>query len=238
MKILYADINEFETEYLKGLVSKERLERSLKYRQEEDVKRSLLAEALLNYGIKDMYPDVAVPVIPEIDEYKKPHVYTKTGEINYSISHSGDYVVCVISDKPAGIDIEKIGENNTRVAKRFYTDMENQYVTGAASFYNIWTLKESFMKIMGLGMKLPMDAFTVTDLNTASGECRYAQTNHELDSVLMKRLEATGNIYGKIIEFPDAKYALSLCGYLPMGDISIRKINEAFLNKILDNYQG
>ena len=26
-------------------------------------------------------------------------------------------------------------------------------------FYRLWTLKESFMKVTGLGMKLPLDSF-------------------------------------------------------------------------------
>ena len=190
-------------EYLTGNVSRERLERSLKYRFEADRKRSMLAHVLLGRAVSEKYPDMEIPVCPVTDEYGKPHLYMenegcpdKGKEIFFSLSHSGDHAVCVISDVPIGVDIEVIGEEKDKIAERFFADIERQYVCDDESFFRIWTLKESLMKVVGLGMHLPMDSFSVTDFNKETGTCRYilcpgdsSRSSSTLSPEIMNRLK-------------------------------------------------
>lgn len=95
-------------------------------------------------------------------------------EVYFSVSHSGDYAVCALDDHPVGIDIEVIGKESRNIAERFFARDELEYITDTGSFYHIWTLKESFMKVVGLGMRLPMDAFSVTCYDTVSGCCGFS----------------------------------------------------------------
>ncbi|MCR5603129.1 MAG: 4'-phosphopantetheinyl transferase superfamily protein [Lachnospiraceae bacterium] len=95
-------------------------------------------------------------------------------EVYFSVSHSGDYAVCALDDHPVGIDVEVIGKESRNIAERFFARDELEYITDTGSFYHIWTLKESFMKVVGLGMRLPMDSFSVTDYDSVSGCCGFS----------------------------------------------------------------
>lgn len=173
MKIYIGNINEYSVDQLIPLVSGERVLTSMKYRFEADRKRSLLAHALLNRAICEAYPDITTPVDPVVDRYGKPHIYTGSSEVYFSLSHSGDHAVCAINDSPVGIDIEFIGDEKDQIARRFFSRSDLEYINDAESFYRIWTLKESFMKVTGLGMRLPMDRFSVADMNPDKGTCRF-----------------------------------------------------------------
>lgn len=205
------NINEYTVQFLSGLVSKERLDRSMKYRFEADRKRSLLAYALLGYAIAGNYPDISLPVLPVTDEFGKPHLYFNTNnasdkdaEIHFSISHSGDHAVCVLNEVPVGIDIETIGKPADGIARRFFAHDELDYIRDTESFYRIWTLKESFLKVVGLGMHLPLDSFCITDYDEHSGICGF-------------RLNRYGRSSSHITAEPDAAMHKNLLPFISSG---------------------
>ena len=94
-------------------------------------------------------------------EHHKPEV----SGLQFNLSHSYDYVVCAVGDKPVGCDIEKIGPARMHVAKRFFHAQELQYLntfTGREQdeeFFRLWTIKESYIKMTGEGMYLPLNKF-------------------------------------------------------------------------------
>ena len=83
------------------------------------------------------------------NEYGKP--YFKNDEIFFSISHSYDYVVCVISDKEVGVDIQKI-TYRPRIIKRICSSEEQNRINSPEDFTEMWTKKESYAKFLGLGI--------------------------------------------------------------------------------------
>lgn len=86
-----------------------------------------------------------------------------------SISHSGDHVaVCRNDDVPVGIDIEKMTERDfSKIANRFFRGKElelfNETPT-AEVFYEIWTKKEAYSKILGTGVGEVVKGFDVFSL--------------------------------------------------------------------------
>lgn len=87
----------------------------------------------------------------------------------YNFSHSGDYVLCTVADTAgAGCDIEEIKSLRMSVAKRFFCESEYRWIESQRSeekqcqeFYRFWVLKESFMKAVRMGMKLPMNTYEI-----------------------------------------------------------------------------
>lgn len=78
-------------------------------------------------------------------------------DIHFSLSHSGNLAVCAISDKPVGIDVEKIRDVNMGVAQKCFTDREQYYVFSdkrkmQKRFFEIWTKKEAYAKRLGMGV--------------------------------------------------------------------------------------
>ncbi len=97
----------------------------------------------------------------------KPH-FEAHPELHYNLSHSGDWVVAAFSDRPVGIDIERIKEINLTIAERFFAPEELDSLTGLPDeqrkicFFNLWTLKESYLKALGTGLTRPLNSFTVS----------------------------------------------------------------------------
>ena len=170
----FLNINELNIEDISGRVSKERLNRAEKFKNEIDKKRSIAVEYLLNEMLDELY-DGITPVELLYDKNGKPHIYEDASEgglegtdlVQFSLSHSGDYVACIISDVPCGIDIERHSERRDyeKIAKRICTDRELVNITNREDFYQLWTLKESVMKAVGLGLALDMRKIEIERVN-------------------------------------------------------------------------
>ena len=142
---------------MEGL-SQERKEKILKYRQLKDRKQSLGAGLLL------------LKVLGEHNRTLDEIYYIENGKpaldgVCFNLSHSEDLVVCAVSEKPVGIDIEKIRNVKENLADRYFTDSEKAYLLqfeGTArneEFIRLWTMKESYMKYTGEGMRLALNRF-------------------------------------------------------------------------------
>lgn len=77
-------------------------------------------------------------------------------DVFVSASHSGDVFVCLITDVPAGVDIQKERTARFRqISSRYFTEEERAYVEqrGADGFFLLWTRKEAYSKYVGTGLE-------------------------------------------------------------------------------------
>lgn len=91
-------------------------------------------------------------------EHEKPY-FKNIPHIFFSASHSGYFSVCAFSNFEVGCDIEIIDKENIHLAKRIFTEQEQNKVfetdnieTQSKTFFRIWTLRESFLKLTGKGL--------------------------------------------------------------------------------------
>ena len=97
----------------------------------------------------------------------KPYLSQISGSpIHFSLSHSGNYAVLAVSDRPLGVDIEMIKPYRPKVAQRVFSreelffldngtsdsgyDRENSDID--ARFFFLWTRLEAALKINGEGI--------------------------------------------------------------------------------------
>lgn len=165
MKLYIADMRNISLEQLKSMVSGKRLEKSLAFRFEMDQRRSLCAEALLNYALSVNCPEIPRPVKLWEDEWHKPHLFLPEGMegTEFNLSHSGNYAVCLLSGRPAGVDIEQKKEmpQYKMLARRYFTEMEAGRIKDSECFLRYWTLKESYVKAIGKGLSFPLNEVEV-----------------------------------------------------------------------------
>lgn len=89
--------------------------------------------------------------------------------ICFNLSHSGDYVICAVSERAVGCDIEQIKEAPKLVAERAFLVEENAYLKSFSGnaynreFFRIWTKKESFLKMKGIGIRVPLRTLEMTE---------------------------------------------------------------------------
>lgn len=101
---------------------------------------------------------------------KSPLSLTQNGKpfccgTHFNVSHSGRYVIGIASDKETGCDIEYMDKAPLEVAEKFFyrseLDLINHSSDKSHAFWQLWTLKESYMKMTGEGMSLALDRFEV-----------------------------------------------------------------------------
>ncbi len=166
----YIDVTQFDDETLfqekLNLLSPYRQQKIALLKHEKDKYRSLgagiaLNHALETYGLKEKSIEY------EFGEWGKPSLKYQPG-IHFSLSHSGDYAICSIGDKPMGNDIELIRPGRLKVADRFFAKEELDWMYAVQAeeeitqrMFRIWTMKESFLKATGKGISLPLGDFAV-----------------------------------------------------------------------------
>lgn len=127
----------------------------------------LLREALADYG----YPVGDTPLSIRYDEHGKPELSAQADDPDncktapyFSLSHSGDIVVCAVDDEPIGADVQVVKAVTVRLPKKVLADNElEEYLRiketkqdqEAALYFTIrWTEKESIAKLIGKGIGL------------------------------------------------------------------------------------
>lgn len=136
-------------------MSQDKKERVLRMAHDDDKKRTVAGEALARRAISEWCNVPEESICFKKHQNGKPFVCGLNAEFN--ISHSGDMVVCAVSDKPVGIDIERIRQVNLNLAKRICTEEELNYIFSSESeqsmrFFKIWTTKEAYAKYTGEGI--------------------------------------------------------------------------------------
>lgn len=106
-------------------------------------------------------------------------------QIRYNLSHSDGIAACMVSDLECGIDCERIREYRPNVMKRVFSEAEQLMVENAceseknALFFRLWTLKEAYVKALGIGISFPMNtvSFSFSDerIITDTPNCRFRQ---------------------------------------------------------------
>ena len=113
--------------------------------------------------------------------------YLPGGELELNLSHSFDRALIGVSASPLGIDIERLRpiEEALTLAERFFSPEEADAVRALTpellypGFFEIWTMKEAYVKATGEGLSRPLDSFTVSlgagrlDLTPAAEDARH-----------------------------------------------------------------
>lgn len=168
MTTLYAmDLRRREDGSWRDLMStlpSDRRQRALLCRFDPDKMRIVCAGYLLQTALEQ----AGIPVeeqIFETNQWGKPYLkYHRS--VHFSISHSGIWAVCAVSDHNVGVDVE-LPRCTLAVAKRHFCPSEveglNQLdrLQQADALNRLWTAKESFLKMLGKGLTLPLDSFSV-----------------------------------------------------------------------------
>ncbi len=145
-------------------VSEEKQERIKKFRRIEDAQRSLISDVLVRRIITNKLRLKNEDIVFEYNEYGKPALKQQQG-CSFNTSHAGDWIVCAVHELPVGIDVEHIQPIEFDIAKRFFSHEEYQELMQKEEsqrlsyFYELWTLKEAYIKAVGKGLSIPLDSF-------------------------------------------------------------------------------
>lgn len=96
--------------------------------------------------------------------YGKPYL---RGGPYFSLSHSGHYAALAVSAVPVGVDVEQRRDDDdcAALAAAAFHPSEREYYArhpSAQTFFDIWTLKESYLKLRGTGLSVEPASFALT----------------------------------------------------------------------------
>ena len=97
----------------------------------------------------------------------KPMLDPLMGGLHFNLSHTRGFVACAVTRAaPVGIDVERLNRDVdlSRLAARFFSSAEIEDLGKSADarghFFELWTLKEAFLKSTGDGMSRPLNSMS------------------------------------------------------------------------------
>lgn len=134
-----------------------------KYKRWQDSHASLYGKLLLKQGLIKMGFDCQLNEM-KLKEYGKP--YFENSPFDFNISHSHNYILCVISGEEKnnlGVDIEKIKPIDFGDFQNIWALNEEKNIVSPETFYDYWTRKEAIVKAVGMGMYYPLNKIDVSE---------------------------------------------------------------------------
>jgi 4'-phosphopantetheinyl transferase len=138
-------------------------------RLQSQAKRDLF---LVAHGLLRQSLSIHCRVAPEAVRFRvgphgRPEI-TPLSDLRFSLSHTRGLAACAVAvGAEIGIDIEDTSrQRSARLADRFFSARERRDLEvlsipdRQARFYEYWTLKEAYLKARGVGLTLPLDAFS------------------------------------------------------------------------------
>ena len=160
------DLHEDAFNRLMSYVDAEKQNRILAFHFFRDRQLSLFADILIRYLVSKKLQIPNGEMSFSRLENGKPYLCGQE-HFHYNLSHTKGYVVCAVHDREVGVDVENIGRYDADLAQRIFHPEEMKVLREqpeadhAATFYDIWTKKESYVKLLGDGLRLPLKSFSV-----------------------------------------------------------------------------
>lgn len=158
--------NDIVLEKMMTYISRAKKERLLRYRSDIDRKTGVYAEILVRCMICVKFGVRLTDIDIQVSRTGKPFI-SGFPCYEFNISHTRSAVAVALSDKPVGVDVEKIREIDFRVAEKVFSDHEKAWLNVAAPdsqlrFLEIWTKKEALVKYYGTGLTNDLKSADVT----------------------------------------------------------------------------
>ena len=208
VKIYYTDIHRLcepsVLEQLCELVNEQRRSKILRCKNKEDKRRSLAAGLLLRFAMEKQGLDYEKACF-SVGENGKPYLLGQD-DFFFSLSHSGDMVVCAVFEEEIGADVEsmhrveKICKDASKIEgilNRIATQAEMEWfhklpeTEKTKGFLRLWPGKESFGKRNGQGISQNLRNTTVLD----EAQYLFLQLEEEYYlSVCANKIKETGHL--------------------------------------------
>jgi 4'-phosphopantetheinyl transferase len=166
--VLYSFISDVTASMLRSKlerVPRKISEEVMRYLMFEDQVRSLTGKLLLMNGLSRAGAENCLEDL-SYTLHGKPRL--SQCRFTFNISHSGDLVICAISD-----DVKEIGIDAELVRIMNFSDFRDAFsidewtgimMGGTTKFFDYWTRKEAILKLTGYGIGVCLDTVEVTRL--------------------------------------------------------------------------
>lgn len=155
-----------------ALLTPDELVRRDRFRFERHRHQFLVSRALLRTTLTHYHPSV----LPQdwrfaLNTHGRPRIEGEIGnKLDFNLSHTEGCIVLAVSRVASpGVDIEAVDRTDATIelACEFFSPAEVAELLVLAEplqrrrFFDLWTMKEAYVKAKGLGLAIPLTAFTI-----------------------------------------------------------------------------
>lgn len=217
-------------------LSDSRLQKTMSYRNMADRIRSASAYMLLRYVLHREIPDYSEEQFP-IREDEKGKPYIDKENFSFNLSHSGNHVICVVSDTASGCDIEEIKDRDLSLANRFFSPKERDFLHASSSeeekrdrFFFIWTGKESYLKMRGVGLTVPLTDVSIEESRQCAHDIQNeGNANQNAEATTFRVFENGTEISLSAYSFRTAGYRIAVTADSIGREFSYQEVSRAEL---------
>lgn len=166
--VYWVDLSSADDAFCSRLLTQatpERQQRAMASLRPDARLRGLAAGALLHYAMDQ----AAIPLEERrirTTAQRKPMLDAPlSASFQFNLSHSGNLALCAVDAAPLGVDVETAAHPSLRIADRQFTPGETAWLRAQPdpeqAFRRIWVLKESYLKALGCGLTMPLNAFEI-----------------------------------------------------------------------------
>ena len=195
-----------------ALLTPEEREKHGRFHFARDRRRYLMTRWLIRSLLSRYAPIAPRDWRFETNAYGRPRIANalpQAKRLRFNISHSASLVVAALAvEREVGVDVEHTARNAPlEVAGHFFSAKEAQALQQLPAaqqpsrFWDLWTLKESYIKARGMGLSIPLDRFSF-DLDGSGSQA--IGFGHALEDD-----DATGWQFWRLQ--PDDAHAVALC---------------------------
>lgn len=142
--------------------------RFARHRQQFLVARALVRSTLANY--LDTHP---ASLVFSQNQWGKPALQPEVAGLQFNLSHTDGLVVLAVYEGTEenlllGVDVENLERKAETgdLARRYFSEDEFQALQALDEaqqrqrFFDLWTLKEAYIKAVGMGLSIALDSFS------------------------------------------------------------------------------
>jgi len=147
-------------------------EREPRFAFERDRDAFLLAHALLNSTLAELVGEAPDALRFELGEHGRPELVQpgRAPRVRFNLSHTDGLVACAFAlEHDVGVDVEHVDRRVgiAEIAPRVFSLHERRGLDALpgdaarrARFFQLWTLKEAYIKAIGKGLSAPLTEIT------------------------------------------------------------------------------
>jgi 4'-phosphopantetheinyl transferase len=146
-------------------------ERAARFMFEKDRRTYVLSHVLVRKMLSNFANVDPAAWRFESNAHGKPRIVGPVGyeDLRFNLSHTRGGALCgVVQGAEVGVDIETLDRatDHLGLCERYFSTTETAALRAAPSerqremFFRFWTLKEAYIKARGLGLSIPLDAFS------------------------------------------------------------------------------
>lgn len=191
-----------------SFLDKPEQEKILSFHRRQDAERSLLGNLIMRAAICDMLKVRNSDIEVSRNEMGKPYIQD-IPQVFFNISHSGHWIAGAFGSFAVGIDIEQLRALDINICKQMLAadDYEKMLRMKDSDrlkyFYKCWTMSESYQKMLGSGVTLPL-------ASTCSLHSAAFFKGYDIDQEYMLSVCSSRGAFPEQIEFTDVELLLKL----------------------------